>query len=106
MDIPNKHEKSTKNQSITEWYIYGKCRAMGKNVESLYCHQVEAVEYIELLSMRYNDTNLVTQRVFFFFQLGFTPCKAKQPLRRMELQERKHKKDYRIQKIFLERTYS
>ena len=67
MDIPNKHEKSTKNQSITEWYIYGKCRAMGKNVESLYCHQVEAVEYIELLSMRYNDTNLVTQRVFFFF---------------------------------------
>ena len=66
MDIPNKHEKSTKNQSITEWYIYGKCRAMGKNVACLYCHQVEAVEYIELLSMRYNDTNLVAQRVFFF----------------------------------------
>ena len=27
-----------------------------------------------------------------FFQLEFTPCKAKQPLGGMELQERKHKK--------------
>ena len=41
-----------------------------------------------------------------FFKLGFTPCKAEQPLRGMELQEKKHKKDYRIQKICLERTYS
>ena len=41
-----------------------------------------------------------------FFQLEFTPCKAKQPLRGMELQERKHKKNYRIQKICLEKTYS
>ena len=30
---------------------------------------------------------------FFFFnwELGFTPCKAEQPLRDMELQEKKHK---------------
>ena len=42
----------------------------------------------------------------FFFQLGFTPSKAEQPLRGMESQEKKHKKDYRIQKIRLERTYS
>ena len=27
-----------------------------------------------------------------FFKLGFTPCKAEQPLRGMELQEKKHKK--------------
>ena len=32
------------------------------------------------------------QHIFFFFKLGFTPCKAKQPLRGMELQERKHEK--------------
>ena len=32
----------------------------------------------------------------FFFKLGFTPCKAEQPLRGMELQEKKHKKDYRM----------
>ena len=38
--------------------------------------------------------------------LGFTPCKAKQPLWGMELQEKKNKKDYRIQKVCLERTYS
>ena len=43
---------------------------------------------------------------FFFFKLGFTPCKAEQPLRGTELQEKKHKKDYRIQKICLERIYS
>ena len=44
--------------------------------------------------------------VMFFLKLGFTPCKTKQTLRGMELQERKHKKDYRIQKICLEKTYS
>ena len=43
---------------------------------------------------------------FFFFLLEFTPCKDEQPLRGMELQEKKHKKDYRTQKICLERTYS
>ena len=41
-----------------------------------------------------------------FFQLEFTPCKAKQPLGGMELQERKHKKNYRVQKMCLEKTYS
>ena len=39
-----------------------------------------------------------------FLKLGFTPCKAEQTLQGMELQEKKHKKDYRIQKICLERT--
>ena len=47
--------------------------------------------------------------LIFFNSLGldgFTPSKAEQPLWGMELQEKKHKKDYRIQKICLERTYS
>ena len=39
-------------------------------------------------------------------KLGFTPCKAEKPLQGMELQEKKHKKDYRIQKICLERKMS
>ena len=47
-----------------------------------------------------------TQSFFFLKKLGFTPCKAEQPLRDMELQEMKHKKDYMIQKICLERSYS
>ena len=42
----------------------------------------------------------------FFFKLGFTPCKASQPLRGMGLQEKEAQKDYRKQKICLERTYS
>ena len=29
----------------------------------------------------------------FFIQLGFTPCKAKQPLQGMELQEKETQKD-------------
>ena len=41
-----------------------------------------------------------------FFKLGFTPCKTKQPLQYMELQEKEVQKDYSIQEIYLERTYS
>ena len=46
--IPNTHEKSTKNQNVTEWCRCDKCRAMDKNVECLHCHQVDAVEYFEI----------------------------------------------------------
>ena len=44
--------------------------------------------------------------ILFFFLLGFTPCKTKQPLQCMELQEKEVQKDYSIQEIYLERTYS
>ena len=43
---------------------------------------------------------------FFFFFLVFTPCKAEQPLRGMELQEKEALRDYITQEICLERTYS
>ena len=33
---------------------------------------------------------------FFFFKLVFTPCKAEQPLRGMELQEKEAQKGYSI----------
>ena len=38
---------------------------MDKNVECLCCHEVEAMEYFELLgmTMKYGDVNAVTQRV-------------------------------------------
>ena len=41
-----------------------------------------------------------------FFKFGFTPCKAEQPLQGMQLEEKKHKKDYRKQKICFKRTCS
>ena len=44
--------------------------------------------------------------IFLIFWLGFTPCKAEQPLRGMELQEKETQKDFSIQEICLERTYS
>ena len=40
------------------------------------------------------------------FLLGFTTCKAKQPLQGMELQEKEAQKDESIQEISLEKTYS
>ena len=60
-NIPNTIEKPTKNQSLTGWYVCGKRGAMGKNVECLCCHEVEAVEYFTLLGMRYGYMNAVTQ---------------------------------------------
>ena len=38
--------------------------------------------------------------------MGFTPCKAEQPLRGMELQEKQAQKDHSIEEICLERAYS
>ena len=37
--------------------------------------------------------------------MGFTPCKAEEPLPGMELQEKEAQKDYSIQGICLETTY-
>ena len=56
-DVSNTNEKSTKNQSATEWYGCRKCEAMDKNV---HCHEVEAVEYLDKI---YGDINAVTQTV-------------------------------------------
>ena len=39
-----------------------------------------------------------------FFELGFTPCKAEQPLRGIKLQEKEAQKDFSIHEICLERT--
>ena len=38
--------------------------------------------------------------------MGFTLCKAEQPLRGMELQEKEAQKDYSKQEICLKRTYN
>ena len=43
----------------------------------------------ELVKIDQQMKNLLN---IYFFKLGFTPCKAKQPLRGMGLQERKNKK--------------
>ena len=44
--------------------------------------------------------------ILISFSLGFTPCKAEQSLRGMELQEKEPQKHSSIQEIYLERTYS
>ena len=46
--------------------------------------------------------------LLFFLNWGFTPCKTDNPLWGLELQEKQaqKEKDYSIQEICLERTYS
>ena len=56
------HENPTK-KSKHYWYGCGKCEAMDKIVECLCCDEVKAVEFFELLGMRYSDMNAVTRRV-------------------------------------------
>ena len=41
----------------------GKCGAMDKNVECLWCEEIKVMEYFEVLVMRYGDLNAVTKRV-------------------------------------------
>ena len=53
------------------------------------------------------DKNLIRGIVALsIFLLGFTPCKAEQPLRGMELQVNEAQKDQSTQEICLERIYS
>ena len=47
-------------------------------------------------------TNISQEGEFLFFKLGFTPCKAEQPLQSMELQEKEARKDLSIQEVCLE----
>ena len=55
----------------------------------------------------YSKDRSTFNEIVIFFKLGFTPCKAEQLLQGMDLQrKKKHKKDYRIQKICLEISYS
>ena len=43
---------------------------------------------------------------FFLKKMGFTQCKSEQPLPGIELQKKEAQKDYSIQGICSERTYS
>ena len=45
-------------------------------------------------------------KAVFFYNLGFTPCKAEQPLQGMELQENEAQEGLSITEIYLERSYS
>ena len=62
-NIPNTHEKSIKNQSVTEWYWCGKYGAMNKKCRCLCCYKIEAMKYFELLDMKYGECS---QPDFFF----------------------------------------
>ena len=57
--------------------------------DSTGCHHI-AVQ--DAISSKIADHEFVVDESIFFFKLGFTPCKAEQPLWSIELQEKKHKK--------------
>ena len=52
-----------KCHSVTEWCRCGKWGVVHTNVEYLSYGKVEAFEYFQLSDMRYNDRNVVTERV-------------------------------------------
>ena len=79
------------------WIIVGPFWAKFKSI------QILATSTFDIIQKK--QKNPISEWAFLFL-IGFIPCKAEQPLRGMELQEMKHKKDYGIQKIYLERTYS
>ena len=64
-DIPNTHEKLMKSQSVTELCRCGKSDVMHANVECLSCGEVVKLRegYFQLSDMRYDDRNVVTERV-------------------------------------------
>ena len=59
-DMP---EKLRKIQKVNEWCRCGKCGVMDTNVVCLSCGKVEALEYFQLLDIRYDDWNAVTERI-------------------------------------------
>ena len=60
---PNKSERSRKSQSVTEWCRCGKWGVMHTNVEYLSYGEVEALGYFQLSDLRYDNRNVVTERV-------------------------------------------
>ena len=89
----------------TKKTIFHGCCCWYYHVSAWFCFGVFGIFWSVITNVRRQYTSICFFLFcFVFFKLGFTPCKAEQPLRGMELQEKKHKKDYRIQKICLQRT--
>ena len=55
--------RSRKIQNVTEWCRCGKWGVMHTNNEYLSCGKVEALEYFQLLHKRWDDSNVVFERV-------------------------------------------
>ena len=62
-DISNTHEKPRESQGFTERCRCGKRGVMHTNVEYLSCGKVEALGYLQLLNMRCDERNVVTEGV-------------------------------------------
>ena len=68
---------------MNETSLNAKCRTEDlSSFQSVLAHDLAYWDSISLY------ISLIKQ----FFKLGFTPCRAEQPLQSMELQEKKHKK--------------
>ena len=62
---PYTQKRINKAQSVTKWNGYGKCKygVIYTIVECLCCREVEALEYYNLMGVRYSSKNAVTQIV-------------------------------------------
>ena len=85
-----KIDTSSKNKLVTvdHYFVFFQyCNWREMEIKECYCSFT--INFFFFFFFRY--------LFFSFFWLGFTSCKAEQTLRGMELQEKKHNKDYRIQ---------
>ena len=76
-------------------------KCLFKKVDQFYLSSKKLTKYQNTVLFKYYCITF-----FFKKKLGFTPCRAEQPLQGMELQEKEAQNDYSIQEICLERTYS
>ena len=60
-DTSNAREKLRKRQNVTEWCRCGKWDIVRTNVEYLSFGEIETLRYFQLLNMRYDDRNVVTE---------------------------------------------
>ena len=79
---------------------------MGLQSYQHYCKILHVHNLCRNICISLTIVSKTSSKFWFKFKLGFTPCKAEQPLERMELQEKEAQKDWSIQEISLERTYS
>ena len=105
-DIPNTLEKWRKSQGVTEWRRCGNYDAMHTNLEYLSCGKVEAFGYFSSSDMRYDDRNVVTERVsetVLQLYLVSTPVKILEHV--IEFRDRPGRTPFYIEHLSIQNTF-
>ena len=64
LDNPNTYKESRKNQRVAACFRCGICGVKDTNIKCLCYRMVEALEYLQLLGMRYGETKMQSLKEF------------------------------------------